>query len=97
MLATGKPLSELRQVLRKFPQSTLALKVAEKRPLERLFSLQATIRQIESELQGRGRVMVRYSGTEPKIRLLVEDEDLARVESCLARLQVAVRADLATS
>jgi phosphoglucosamine mutase len=97
MLATGKPLSELRQVLRKFPQSTLALKVAEKRPLERLFSLQATIRQIESELQGRGRVMVRYSGTEPKIRLLVEDEDLARVESCLARLQVAVWADLATS
>ena len=94
MLATGQPLSVLRRVLRKYPQLTSALKVGEKRPLEQLTSVQATIRDLESELGERGRVLVRYSGTEPKIRLLVEDEDPARVKSCLARLEAAVRADL---
>jgi phosphoglucosamine mutase len=94
MLATGQPLSVLRKALRKFPQSTLALKVAEKRPLEELAAVQTTIRAIEAELGDRGRVMVRYSGTEPKIRLLVEDEDSVRVKSCLARLEAAVRTDL---
>jgi phosphoglucosamine mutase len=94
MLATGQPLSVLRRVLRKYPQLTSALKVGEKRPLEQLTAVQATIRDLESELDGRGRVLVRYSGTESKIRLLVEDEDPARVKSCLARLEAAVRADL---
>src|SRR5208337_4452532 len=72
MLATGQPLSALRRALCKFPQLTSALKVGEKRPLEQLPVLQATIRTIESEFGERGRVLVRYSGTEPKIRLLVE-------------------------
>ena len=94
MLETGRPLSELRRVLRKFPQITAALTVPEKRPLEELEAVQATIRAIEAELGGRGRLLVRYSGTEPKIRLLVEGEDLAQVKSCLARLEAAVRADL---
>jgi phosphoglucosamine mutase len=84
----------LRRALRKFPQLTSALKVGEKRPLEQLPALQATIQAIESELGERGRVMVRYSGTEPKIRLLVEGEDATRVKACLSRLEAAVRADL---
>lgn len=94
MLATGQPLSALRRALCKFPQLTSALKVGEKRPLEQLPVLQATIRTIESEFGERGRVLVRYSGTEPKIRLLVEGEDATRVKSCLSRLEAAVRADL---
>jgi phosphoglucosamine mutase len=96
MLATGQPLSQLRRALRKFPQSTVAIKVAEKRPIEELAAVRTAMREIESELGGRGRIMVRYSGTEPKIRLLVEDEDSMRVASCLARLEAAVRADLPT-
>jgi phosphoglucosamine mutase len=94
MLATGQPLSTLRRVLRKYPQLTSALKVGEKRPLEQLPTLQATIRAIEAEFGECGRVLVRYSGTEPKIRLLVEGEDATRVKSCLSRLEAAVWADL---
>jgi phosphoglucosamine mutase len=94
MLATGRPLSELRRVLSKYPQVATAVKVREKRPLEELPAVQATIRAVESELGARGRILVRYSGTEPKIRLLVEGEDPLRIKACLARLEAAVRTDL---
>jgi phosphoglucosamine mutase len=94
MLATGQPLSALRRVLRKYPQSVLALKVREKLPLEQLATVQDAIRTVESELAERGRILVRYSGTEPKIRLLVEHEDSTQVTSFLARLEAAVRRDL---
>lgn len=94
MLLTAQPLSELRRVLRKFPQLAVALPVKEKPPLESLPTVQATARALESELGGRGRVLVRYSGTEPKIRLLVEGENAAQVQSCLDRLKAAVRVDL---
>ncbi|MFA5057445.1 MAG: phosphoglucosamine mutase [Opitutaceae bacterium] len=95
MLTTGRPLSELRQVLRKYAQLSAALPVKEKRPLETLSALQAARRAIGGELGEHGRVLVRYSGTEPKIRLLVEGENAAQVQACLDRLQAAVRADLA--
>jgi phosphoglucosamine mutase len=94
MLVTGKPLSELRRVLRKFPQLAMALTVGEKRPLESLPTVQATIGAVEAELGERGRVLVRYSGTEPKVRLLVEGADAAQVKNCLERLAAAVRTDL---
>jgi phosphoglucosamine mutase len=94
MLETGRPLSELRRVMRKFPQLTAAVDVREKRPLESLPRLSAAIRDIERELGTRGRVLVRYSGTEPKLRLLVEGPTGAAVGSGMDRLQAAARADL---
>jgi phosphoglucosamine mutase len=95
MLARGQPLSELRQVLIKFPQHTAALKVHEKRPLEEMPQLRATIRALENELGAKGRVLVRYSGTEAKLRLLVEGPTDAIVRAALARLDVAARGELA--
>ena len=94
MLATGKPLSELRRALRKFPQLTAALQVREKKPLESLPTLPVAIAAIESELGAAGRVLVRYSGTEPKLRLLVEGPTDAAVRSALDRLTAAARRDL---
>ncbi len=94
MLATGQPLSSLRRALRRFPQLSAAMTVAEKRPLEELPAVRGAIRAAEAALGGSGRVLVRYSGTEPKIRLLVEGEDAAQVQTCLERLKAAVAADL---
>ena len=94
MLARGRPLSELRRVLRKFPQLTAALKVREKRPLETLPRLAAEIAALEGELGSQGRVLVRYSGTEAKLRLLVEGPDDAIVRAALARLDAAARTEL---
>jgi phosphoglucosamine mutase len=94
MLETGRPLSVLRQQLRKFPQRSSAVKVREKIPLERLPELTAVIATLESELGAQGRVLVRYSGTEARLRLLVEGPTDAVVDAAMARLTAAVRSSL---
>ncbi len=94
MLATGRPLSELRRGLVKFPQHSTALKVREKKPLNTLPALSSVIKAIEQELGNSGRVLVRYSGTEPKLRLLVEGPTEATVHSAMDRLIQAVRSEL---
>jgi phosphoglucosamine mutase len=94
MIAYTKPLSVLRRALKKFPQLTSALKVREKKPLEILPQLSATIRKLEDELGSKGRVLVRYSGTESKLRLLVEGPDDVVVRDALTRLESAARAEL---
>jgi phosphoglucosamine mutase len=94
MQETGRPLSALRGVLRKFPQLSAALRVREKRPIEALPTLSGAIRSLEGALGSSGRVLVRYSGTEPKLRLLVEGPTDAVVRSGIESLSAAVRADL---
>lgn len=94
MCATGKPLSVLRGALKKFPQLTAGLTVREKRPLESLPKLSATIAALEAELGARGRVLVRYSGTEAKLRLLVEGPTDAIVRAGIGRLEAVARGEL---
>lgn len=78
--ADGRPLSQLRRVLAKYPQAQRAVKVASKPPLEELPAVRAAIREAESALAPRGRVLVRYSGTEPKARILLEGREAAVLE-----------------
>lgn len=94
MLATGRPLSELRRCLVKFPQVTAALTVREKRDLTACPELSGTIAALEKEYGTQGRVLVRYSGTEAKLRLLVEGPTTAVVQAGIARLESAARRDL---
>jgi phosphoglucosamine mutase len=94
MLETGRPLSELRRVLVRYPQMARALMVREKRPLEALPRLSAAVRGLEEGFAGRGRVLVRYSGTESKLRLLVEGPTQEGVRSGIERLCAAAREDL---
>src|SRR5205823_6011234 len=69
MKTTGKPLSELKRCLTKYPQAHRNLMVKEKPPLEELPAVMRLVGDAEKELSGKGRVLLRYSGTEPKIRL----------------------------
>ena len=94
MLASGRPLSELRRGLKKFPQGTRNLKVREKRELADCGALTTAISALENELGAQGRVLVRFSGTEAKLRLLVEGPSEARVTAGLIQLEKAARADL---
>ncbi len=75
MVATGKPLSELRRIITTIPQTLVNLRVAERRPLAEVPAMNQAIAQQESRLGSRGRVLVRYSGTEPLLRVMVEAED----------------------
>jgi len=77
---SGKPLSELRKVLKKYPQALRHLRVKDKPPLESLTEVQTLLAAAESDLQCKGRVLLRYSGTEPKIRLLIEGRDQSAID-----------------
>ncbi|MBK8475915.1 MAG: phosphoglucosamine mutase [Opitutaceae bacterium] len=94
MRDTGQPLSELRQALKKFPQAQKALKLVAKPPLASLPGVQRLLREAEAALGGTGRVMIRYSGTEPKVRILVEAQTEAAVQEWFAKSEAALRAEL---
>jgi phosphoglucosamine mutase len=76
----GRPLSELRTCMTRYPQVLVNLKVREKRPLEELGDVGRLITKIERTLGGEGRVLVRYSGTEPKARVMVEGPDQRAIQ-----------------
>ena len=87
MVRTGKKVSELSQVLEAMPQATVNVKVKTKPPLESLEIVQLGIQAAKDKLGSKGRVLVRYSGTEDKVRILVEspnDELNRRIASALS-------------
>lgn len=94
MQATGQPLSALRKTLVKFPQANRNLKVRERRDLAACPSLKEAICELEAELGTQGRVLVRFSGTEAKLRLLVEGPTDNLVARGIDRLTSAAGVDL---
>ncbi|MBC2600921.1 phosphohexomutase domain-containing protein [Puniceicoccus vermicola] len=91
---TGKPLSQLRKEVPLLPQMTGNLRVKEKHPLSTCKTLIAEQAAIESTIGQSGRVMLRYSGTEPKLRFLVEAPMIEDCEAYMKRLLTAARTDL---
>ncbi len=75
MQKKDKKLSELAMILDKFPQAKINLRVKEKKPIDQLDGVKKTIDKVQARLNGKGRVLVRYSGTEPVVRILVEGEN----------------------
>ncbi len=71
---TGKPLSELAQIMTIFPQKLLNVDVKSKPEIDTIPEIVETIKQAENDLNGKGRVLVRYSGTQPMLRVMVEAE-----------------------
>jgi phosphoglucosamine mutase len=81
MVAEGRKLSELAGVMARTPQVLVKVKVAQKKPLEDLVEVGKLVRGVEQELGNDGRVLVRYSGTEPKARVMIEGPDEAMIRA----------------
>ena len=94
MIESELPLSELKKCVTLFPSFSGAFAVNEKPPLEELENLQEQLRKQEQSLSYGGRVFVRYSGTEPKIRLLVEDQDEELARKIFAVTEDILRKEL---
>ncbi len=92
VVESGKPLSELRRVLKKYPQTLVNLRVRERTPLDRIPGLAEAIAAAEAELGTAGRLLLRYSGTEPKIRLLIEAKDESLLKPLAERILAPVKA-----
>lgn len=95
MKSRGEPLSRLRLALRKYPQLLVNVKVRERIPLDQLPEVTDTVKAVEKELGTKGRILLRYSGTEPKIRLLVETRDEALLQPVADRILASIRNHLA--
>ncbi len=94
MRDTGRPLSALRREITLLPQLTATLRVLVKKPLEELPLFSEARRAAETALRGRGRVLARYSGTEKKLRLLVEGPTREELAALLAALTRAASQEL---
>jgi phosphoglucosamine mutase len=94
MRQTGKPLSELRKVMRRYPQVLVNVPVADKTRLATSATLASAIREIEAELGDSGRVLVRASGTEPLVRVMAEASDEATAADVVERLVEVVKREL---
>ena len=90
MTESGKPLSELRRCLKKYPQAQRNLRVKEKPLLDSLTEVSALVAETERTLSGKGRVLLRYSGTEPKVRLLIEGPDEAMINVAADKIASAL-------
>ena len=91
VIDSKKPLSVLKACLKKYPQAQRNLRVKEKPPLEELPDVLKLVQAAEGELNGAGRVLLRYSGTEPKIRLLIEGRDGARINAQADQIAAAIQ------
>jgi len=81
LTASSQPLSALCAPMRKFPQVLLNVRVREKRPLEEVPAVAATASEVERRLGERGRLVLRYSGTEMLARVMIEGEDHDTIQS----------------
>jgi phosphoglucosamine mutase len=91
MVRAGKPLSELAACMPRFPQVLENVPVRRRADLEALPTVQAQIREAEGALAGVGRVLVRYSGTEPLARVMVEGPDETIIRHWAGEIATAIR------
>jgi len=91
MRRKGRTLSELTADFVRYPQVLLNVPVAEQIPIEDLSEFSQTVQKVERALDGRGRVLIRYSGTEPLARIMVEGDDEERIGEYAHDLAEALR------
>jgi phosphoglucosamine mutase len=91
IVRAGKPLTELVSDLKVFPQKIQNVRVKEKVPFANVPAVQAAITSAEKELDGSGRVVVRYSGTEALARVMVEAESESKMQAACAAIAAEIQ------
>ncbi len=97
MTEEGKSLQELTEGFRTFPQILVNVAVKTKQPFAEIESIQSAARHIEGQLGSRGRLLLRYSGTEPLARVMIEGESQNEIEKYATELATAIRKALGSS
>ena len=97
LVERGRPLSELHRIMRRLPQVLLNVRVAARRDVPSVPPLAAAITKAERALGARGRVLVRYSGTEPVLRVMVEGEQEEEIRDLAESIAAAARGALGES
>jgi phosphoglucosamine mutase len=90
----GKSLSEMTKGFTRYPQILVNVKVKEKRPFEEVFEIVEASKLLETELDGKGRLLLRYSGTENLARVMIEGENQTQIESQAHRLADVIKTSL---
>jgi phosphoglucosamine mutase len=94
MAETGRELADLASELVTFPQVLLNVRVREKRDLESVPAVADAMSRVESRLGSEGRLLVRYSGTEPLLRVMIEGREQAAIDAWASEIAAAVREHL---
>ncbi len=94
MVQSGKSLYELKTGMKKYPQRMINVPVSGKVDLENAHAVQQAVRSAEERMAGRGRVLLRPSGTEPVVRVMVEGEDEQQVHAEAEQLASVVAAEI---
>ena len=94
MAQAQRSLAELTSGFQRYPQLLVNVRVREKRPFEELPSVQDTARQIQEKLDGHGRLLLRYSGTEPLARVMIEGESAEQIRIYAEELANVIRREL---
>jgi phosphoglucosamine mutase len=94
MAETGRSLADLAGDLTTYPQVLLNLRVREKRDWMAIPAAARAVADVEQNIAGRGRLLIRYSGTEPLLRVMIEGERQEEIEAWARHIVDAVRAEI---
>jgi phosphoglucosamine mutase len=94
MAETGRELADLAAELVTYPQVLINVKVREKRDLQSVPAIKAAMERVEDRLAGQGRLLVRYSGTEPLLRVMMEGRDQREIQAWASEIAGAVKEHL---
>lgn len=91
---SGKSLAQSTEGFQTYPQILLNVRVREKRPFGDLPSVQDAVGEVEQELANKGRLLLRYSGTEPLARVMIEGENQHQIETYAHRIGAAIKQEI---
>ena len=91
MAESGRELADLAGDLVTYPQVLVNVRVRERRELQSIPAVADAMKQVEGRLEGRGRLLVRYSGTEPLLRIMIEGQDQQEIQRWADEIADSVR------